>query len=318
VAYPEIDPGESKLTSIRPKHFWFAPAKPWDEDYSVTISSQEGTFVERILVKGFFATAGPDDHGHTPVARAEAEARHGDFPSLPERLGKVEFAVRVTEFGDSKPLFTCRDQAFEYRPEWYMDEVRPCSFFSSTIPSFEGSLDPKPFGLNFPSGFIDMAPPLPVTFDSHPEDERDTRRLSEWQKLQMKQLLTRYPHHKVMILAGPGKSTWRFAKDFQEVFSTSEWQVKGPVPEPHEEQWATDVQISVSGQYFGHAPQEVSDISEMFRLTGIKARPGSITDLNIKPGVVVIWVGVKSPDGDKPGYHPPVTSPDLKKLLAHF
>jgi hypothetical protein len=46
-SYPEIDPGprSSEL------YFWFAPTSPWDEDYEVTVTTQDSHFSQRIVAR---------------------------------------------------------------------------------------------------------------------------------------------------------------------------------------------------------------------------------------------------------------------------
>ena len=55
--FPEVDPGESDRKGITPKHFWFRPSTPWNEDYSVTVSVGGMLWYERILVRGIAPTS---------------------------------------------------------------------------------------------------------------------------------------------------------------------------------------------------------------------------------------------------------------------
>jgi hypothetical protein len=306
---PEIDPHDLHLKNAQPKHFWFAPSTPWNESYTITILSRENSWIEKILVRGFAA----------PNTQTKATATHGDSPLSPD-LGKVEFAIRLTEVGKPDPLFTCQDKHLAGT-----DTPAPCSFHTSDIPSFEAGLDPKPFVLGFPTGIIDMTPNLPAaSFASHPETEPDNRRLTEWQRQQIKTTLDRYPHQKVLILVAGGPNTWRYAHDFRDVFRQATWKVKGPVTAPHTDQVVTDVQISTWGGDFNHARSKITEIRDAFRDAGIKGADGFVCDPSVGPDAIVLWVGTKSPNdyqayiGGKFPSHPGITSPDLKKLLADF
>ncbi len=75
-----------------------------------------------------------------------------------------------------------------------------------------------------------------------------------------------------------------------------------------------DIQLSVAGDQLGHESQQTIDIHQAIKNAGIKY-PGAFTcDPAVKEDVMVLWVGVKSPDSVKPSYYLSPTSPALKTL----
>jgi hypothetical protein len=174
--YPEVDPGESESQTAQPKHFWFAPSTPWDEDYTITMRAGEKSFLEHIIVKGVSPPATPGASINPPPAPKVAPLQ-GDGPIAAE-MGEVEFAIRVTTAESNEAIFTCQDTHLQSLPSWSSDKHEPCLQHSREIPSFEGRLDPKPFVLVFPGGMIDMTPNLMDEVSSHPETEPSIRILS--------------------------------------------------------------------------------------------------------------------------------------------
>ncbi len=174
--YPEVGPEESH-TGAPPKHFWFKPATPWNEHYSVLINSHETVIHEQIIVRGIQAPNLPPLTN--PPAPPKVWLGHGDSALEPE-MGKVVIAIRVEDL-NQRLLFTCADKELREQIGWSKNEPEACAYHSTDIPSFEANLDPKPFFLNFPSGGIDMTPNAYRTnpLSSYPEAEDDKRRLSE-------------------------------------------------------------------------------------------------------------------------------------------
>jgi hypothetical protein len=130
------------------------------------------------------------------------------------------------------------------------------------------------------------------------------RRLAEWQKVKLIALLSRYPGEKVLILASLGSETWDYARDFRDVFLTAKWNVEGPKPAPLSEP-AIDVQVSADN--YVPARPETQAVLGAFKFVGIKCRGTCILDPNIRRGLIVVWVGAKSPDEQKPDNYPPLS-----------
>ena len=229
--YSEVDPGESNRTDVQPKHFWFKPATPWTEDYLVAITSREESFSEHILVLGVAPKTTPGKPTNPPPAPKVVPMLR-DGPLSPD-MGEVELAIRVMKVGSDRPVFSCEDSDLN-RSEWREDNAGPCSQHSSDVISFEGGMDPRPLGISFPGGFVDMIPgrdrQSPIS--SHPEEGLDARALTGWQRRRMEDRLAKFPASRILILVTDDPATWRYARGFRDVFKQSRWLVEGPVAGP--------------------------------------------------------------------------------------
>jgi hypothetical protein len=125
--FTEIDP-EPLPEGAQPPHLWVRPIKPWDEDYTIAITSRETSSTQRIRV------------------------------GCSDQTREVFFAIRVVAVGKTSPQFTCRDQPFEGLSEWKSDKKQPCSSLVPPSPQFEAVLYPRPYILTLPSSLIDMTP----------------------------------------------------------------------------------------------------------------------------------------------------------------
>jgi hypothetical protein len=319
--YPEIDPGESDQQNTQPKHFWFAPSTPWNEDYTVTIQSREKSMVERILVTGLSPPTPPGTSANPPPP-PKVVPSSGDGPLSPD-MGKVELAVRVIENGSNVPLFTCQDPDLQNHTEsreWESDQPEPCAQHSSEIPRFEGGLDPKPFALIFPSGMIDMTPNRSSALSSHPETEPSVRALSDWQKQQIEAQLSKFPGKKILILAAGDSSTSRYARDFRDVFRQSRWIVRGPVAAPKLSCTPTDVSFWTWKSDFGNERPHVIAVQKALEDAGVKGGRHHNCVLE-HPDILVLWIGPKSPDeikDDALRLCPPESSSEVEKLASRF
>jgi hypothetical protein len=316
--YAEVGPDSSNSGASQPKHFWFAPSKPWDEDYTVTLKSGERVFIERIVVIGISPSPTPWTPINPPPAPKVTPSLLG-VPLGPE-MGRVALAIRVNVYGGDSPIFTCRDADLQKLPEWAHDTFQPCSEHVAETTSLEFFLDPKPFVLAFPGGIVDMTPPAVPQLSSHPETEPSNRELSGWQKEQMVKILEKFPGQKVLLLATGDDATRRYAKDFRDVFQKSHWVVKGPIVAPKTDCTAVDVTLQVWKDDLGNPRPYVL------------ATEGALKAANVKGGHhyecvlasskwLVLRVGVKSPDelndNDTPAC-PPRSSPEIDALVARF
>ena len=129
------------------------------------------------------------------------------------------------------------------------------------------------------------------------------RRLADWQRVKLIALLSRYPGEKVLILASEGPETWDYAREIGDVFLTAKWHVEGPNAAPLSKP-ITDIQVSADN--YAPARQETLAVLGAFKFVGIKCRGNYILDPNIKRGLIVVWVGAKSPDEQRPDNYPPI------------
>jgi hypothetical protein len=315
--YPEVDPGESESQTAQPKHFWLAPSTPWDEDYTITLRAGEKSFVERIIVRGVSPPATPGASVNPPPAPKVTPAQ-GDGPLAPE-MGTVEFAIRLTTADSNKAIFTCQDSHLQSLPSWSADKHEPCSKHSREIPSFEGRLDPKPFVVVFPSGMIDMTPNLKDEVPSHPETEPSVRNLSGWQKARMKEQLEKFQGQKILILVAGDSETWKYAKDFRDVFHEAHWKVKGPLAGPKTSCTPMDVNLWTWKDDFNNERVHLLAVRKALEAAGVKGAHRHNCVL-ASQNALVLWVGVKSPNGvneQAPACIPEV-SPSVDALVSKF
>jgi hypothetical protein len=316
--YAEVGPDASSSGASQPKHFWFAPSKPWDEDYTVTLKSGEKVFIERIVVIGISPPPIPGTPINPPPAPKVTPTLLG-VPLGPE-MGRVALAIRVTSYGDDSPVFTCRDADLAHLPEWTHDTFQPCSEHSTDTSGFEFFLDPKPFVLAFPGRILDMTPPAVPQLSSHPETEPSNRELSGWQKAHMVKILEKFPGKRVLIVATDDDATRRYAKDFRDVFQQSHWIVKGPVDAPKTDCTPVDVTLQVWKDDLGGPRPHVVAAEDALKAAGVKGGRHYECVLASSRSLV-LRVGVKSPDevndDDIPAC-PPRVSPEIDALVARF
>lgn len=232
-------------------------------------------------------------------------------------MGRVDLAIRVTEEGSKKALFSCRDDSWWFQPEWTKDEAQPCPEFTSETTFMEAMLDPKPYALIYPSGLDDMEPPPPA-LSSHPEAEPNFRELSGWQKEQMQQRLEKFPGNKIIVLVTKEESR-HYAEGLRDVFSQSHWMVKGPILQRRTDCILTDVEVLTWKDDFGNARPQVRAVDDAFNAGGIKGGRHHLCVLS-SPKALVLWVGVKSPDemkDDMPSC-PLRSAAEVDKLVSQF
>jgi len=129
------------------------------------------------------------------------------------------------------------------------------------------------------------------------QDSRRGRKVEEWQAVRMIAMLSRYPKQKVVLLASRGDETEGYAKALREIFLTSGWAVKGPLPAPID-QAAIDLQVSISAnaEHWGGAiPEPYTSLRAAIDFVGLKSRMKFIFDPDVPADVVVLWIGAESP-----------------------
>jgi hypothetical protein len=143
---------------------------------------------------------------------------------------------------------------------------------------------------------------------THPEKPprprvENGRKLAEWQRVKLIAILSRFPGSRILVLASQGDETLDYANDFRDIFESAKWKVEGPNPAPLSEP-AIDVQVSADN--YVPPRQETLSVLSALKFVGIKSRDNYILDQNVERGLIVIWIGAKSPDGDSPNNYPPL------------
>jgi hypothetical protein len=281
--YSEIDGGPQN--ALAPRYFWFTPSTPWDEDYTVTItSSKKPRAIQRLIVRS---------------------THH-----------LIQFAADVRVDGRSTPLLECRDPLLPASYQLALNSTQPCGQWMDLLPEFEDNLQPAPYNVESPDGSVSMKRLRVLTAQSESESQSDTRHLSEWQRGKIGSEVSQYLGKKVLIMASSGKNTWSYAQEFRDVFASSGWKVEGPKHLPPIDELIIDLQLSTNGRLGTPPKSEVLAVLNSFKAAGIKHRERIMLDPDISPDLLVLWVGAKSPEGISPDECAPISfkpKPDASK-----
>jgi hypothetical protein len=275
--YPEIAPGTEN--PLAPRYFWFRPSTPWDEDYTIRITSTRNPMVtQRMILRG---------------------THH-----------LLQFAVEVTLAGSAKPVLMCRDRLM---PESYglaSQANEPCDKYMSVPSELESRLEPAPYAIQSPTGGLLVLRLRTLPEPQELEAQSQTRHLWEYQREQMLSEISRYPGARLVILATSGESTLAYARELRDVFRLAEWRVAGPKPPPREiDEGIIDVQVSAHSGVNG-APQVAAVLAGLKR-AGVKHRQSCIVDPDVPGGLTVLWVGPRSPENVTPDMcAPPSIKPE--------
>jgi hypothetical protein len=176
--YSEIDPGPQN--PLAPRYFWFTPSTPWDEDYTVTITSAKKSKVTQRL-----------------VVRSTQHV--------------IQFAADVRLDGRSAPLRECRDSLLPESYELARTSAEPCDRWMALSPEVEDKLQPAPYNVELPDGSLTPKRFRVPTPQSESESQSDTRQLSEWQRGKIISEVVQYRGKRILIMASSGRNTWSYA-----------------------------------------------------------------------------------------------------------
>jgi hypothetical protein len=259
-----IEPGPQNPDA--PRYIWVKPSRPWDEDYTITVTGTKFHSVQETVLR--------------------SNGQH------------LLFAVGITVGSKKKTVASCRDSAL---PESYAlgrSSRENCDALMAVDPSFAGKLRPKIYGFQLPNGSFSVVRvrklPSPSDLDSQSED----RHLTEYEQTVMKAKLSRYRETSLLILYAGGRKTFAYAAEFCDFFRSLQWRVEGPRVVPPGAERLVDVQISVSKRYWNTPYPRAADL--LTSLDGIKHRQRYVYDDAVSPDMIVLWVGPKSPDNFLP------------------
>lgn len=263
--FAEIDATRSNL--ITPQYFWFAPSTPWDEDYTITIaSSGNPQGVQHLIVRSTHKV--------------------------------LQYAVQVSVDGLSRPVIQCRDSLLPTSYHIAENSKQSCDRWMKIPPEVEDRLQPPPHTVQLPNGSVTIMRVETPTPQAGSESLPDTRHLSEWQRSQIEAELSKYPGHKILIMASSGGNTWSYAQEFKKVFTSARWRVIGPNRADPFYESMIDVQLSANESPDVMKP-EITAIRDGFTKAAIKHRQNVMLDPEVSDDVV-LWVGAKSPEGVSP------------------
>jgi hypothetical protein len=272
--YSEIAAGPQN--PLAPRYFWFTPSTPWDEDYTVTItSSKKPRATQRLIVRS---------------------THH-----------LIQFATDLRVDGGSTPLFECRDSLLPASYQLALNSAQPCDKWMELSPEFEDKLQPAPYNVELPDGSVSIKRRRVLTAQSESESQSDTRHLSEWQRGKIASEISQYLGKKILIMASSGKYTWSYAQDFRDVLASSGWKVEGPNHVQPIDELIIDVQLSTNGALGTPPKPEALAVLNSFKEAGIKHRERNVLDPDISPDLLVLWVGAKSPEGISPDDCAPIS-----------
>jgi hypothetical protein len=275
--YPEVTPGAPDLGN--PKYLWWNPANPWREDYTFTITSGEQRAIQRLFVTS--------------------------------AKGKLQRATEISVNG--KMVFACRDSLLPFSYT-LASGAQPCDALD--IPQeITNNLEPSHFSVQKPDGSIVVQTMRKPSPKPGVEGQSESRHLWEYQKIQMVRGLSYYRGAKITLLAsGAGTDTWKYAEELGDVLRRAKWSVAGPTKLSDEYDGLLDIQLSSDN--VTPPRQEATALLDALVAAGIKHRSNYVLDAAVAPGMIVLWVGSRSPDeitsDDCPGValHPPTNERD--------
>jgi hypothetical protein len=270
--YSEIDP-TTKEADV-PKYFWWAPAAPWDEDYDVAIGSRDGQLHQKLLIK------------------------------------RINRSLRVTtsvEVPGKGILIDCKD-VLAGNVDLRKGRVDDCSQLLTIGPEIQGKVEPHPDSLEKPDGTVVLfkirTEPVPLAPELKPQAPR---KLTDWQEKKLVFALSSAPPQKLLMLVASGAETHAFAKNLSRLFESKlHWKVRSvAIPESV---WVTDLQVSTGGPLpppDQAPPAGAADFQKALVAAGLKCRSQLVFDTDLKPGVIALWVGIRSPDEHRPDDYMP-------------
>lgn len=271
-----IEPGPQNLDA--PRYIWVKPSRPWDEDYTITVTGTNFRSVQNMVLRSVNKT--------------------------------LQSAVQVTVDSARKPVVSCRDSSLPQTYSLGLGSRENCKILMAVDPTLLIKLQPQFYGFQQPNGAFTavrlrkLAPASDL--DAHSED----RDLTEYQQTVMKAKLSKYHGTKLLILYAGGPKTLSFAKSFRKFLGSLGWYVEGPRFVPAGDEEIVDVQISVSSRYWNRPYSRAADL--LSSLQGVKHRQAYVYDDAVPTDRIVLWVGPKSPENFRPDdCAPPALRPRL-------
>jgi hypothetical protein len=281
LTFPEIDPG--RINPNTSQYFWWdLPRTPgvfrfvqfWDEDYTIAVTPRgEKQLTEHLVLRG--TTEG------------------------------LHFAVELAREGRQKPFLSC-EGTFAWPSPEHPDEqmAPPCSSVMFLPKDVQDRLRNGLSRVQGPDGAVTIMklPENPIT--SHPERRPVNRRLTDWQKNTLIGELRPYAGSRLLVLSTQQSEPLRYARDYRETFAAAGWLVTGPEAAPIGGGQIIDVQVSGSGSDFASPRRELTALVKALKDAGVKSKNGPVCDPNVSKDIIVLWVGVQSPDEISPDMFP--------------
>jgi hypothetical protein len=251
-----------------PRYVWVKPSRPWDEDYTITVTGTRFHSVQEMVLRN---------------------------------VGQgLQSAVRIELDSARKPVVDCRDRLLPDAYSLGRGARMDCTTIMSVDASLLPKLRPEPFGYQMPDGTYTHVKLKALPKASELDTQSEDRHLTEYLRTVMKSKLSKYRGTKALILYYGGSKTLAYAKEFRDFLESGSvgWSARGPQIAPDGDEGIVDVQVSVSKQYWNKAYPRGADL--MDSLEGVKHRKGLMYDDAVPADLIVLWVGPKSPDGFTP------------------
>jgi hypothetical protein len=145
------------------------------------------------------------------------------------------------------------------------------------------------------------------------ETQEEGRHIWEYQKMWIVRAISRFPGTKILELASDtGQETWQYARDLAGLLHAGGWNVEGPRKLPHSYDGMFDLQVSTDNAV---RPEAAALMDALVR-SGVKHHQGALPDPDIPDGLLVMFVGSRSPVSIQPEDCTKVYF-DAKKMKHH-
>jgi hypothetical protein len=255
--FPEIDSGPLRTD----QYLWFSPSSPWDEDYTVTVTSRESHSSQRLIVRS---------------------THH-----------QIQFATQVAVEDEASPALSCRDKLLPPSYALALKETRSCDEPMKLAEDVTSTLDI--YSYQHPDGSVTVRRVRTSPSPSELDQQSDERHLTDYQKQLLRPVVKGYKGSRLRILYSGGANTRAYAEEWRQLFSES-WKTSVPSFVPVGDERIIDVQITVGNK---RQELEAKTLIDAFQSAGIKHRkffsidPAAGSD-------IVLWVGPRSPKDASP------------------
>jgi hypothetical protein len=261
--FPEIDTSARSSDTF----FWFSPSSPWDEEYGVTVATRESHSSQKLIVSSI---------------------QH-----------HIQFATQIVVDDEKEPVLSCRDSLL---PASYMlaaKERQTCMSVMKLPEDVQSTLDV--YSYQRPDGSLTIRKMRTLPPPSELDELSEDRHISEYQRQIINPILSRYTGSNVLIYFAGGDKSKAYAEEFRQMFSARIWTVKGPIMAPVGNERIIDAQMSVNyEENWNKNNPKAQDLLSTFKQAGIKQRSRLSLDPKVPRGLIVLWIGPRSPKDVSP------------------
>jgi len=229
-----------------------------------------------------------DAHSHLNVSGATVTTVGDDAcePAISDNSGL--FILRLTDQKKNGDIVRVRTEKDGYDVFDQLCAVSPLTLEITLTPTNHEENKSNPHGKD---------PQMPRSSSSSPPITGRT--LSDWQRVVLTARLSTQKRYRLLLLVADTKESLSYAENIREFFTSPSigWQVDGPHLAP-KEQPVMDLQLSVSDDYWGNAPESVRVLRNAMKEVKLPIRDTFISDPNVPDSDIALWVGPPSPNGE--------------------